>query len=191
MNALTPDSAPELFASVILGTAGFATPGVVTITGHDSVESWDDQQAKGETGASCVLNGKPLRKCQLSFYLAGDSDDADGSNDFTRWEEAEAMFEATTSGPTPIALPIYHPDLAERGWTEIVKDTIGGRQWDDRGGCTVQVVVKEYRPPAPKPAAKATVKPGAGSSPGAPEKPDPNAAAKQELAGLYDEAAAP
>jgi hypothetical protein len=67
---------------------------------------------------------------------------------------------------------------------------------DGRGGATVLVKFIEYRPPKPKPTAKAQPKPG-GTSAGARtgvttvERPDPNAAAKARLNELLAEARKP
>jgi hypothetical protein len=102
-----------------------------------------------------------------------------------------------TNGPTPIALPIYHPDLARNKFTEVVNGGVGGMRHDGKGGRLVQVTFQEHKPPKPKPSAKAKAKPAqtyantneGGRSPPAPE--DPNAAAKRELSGLVDEARKP
>ena len=108
------------------------------------------------------------------------------------------MIESTTNGPKPTALPIYHPDLARNGFTSVVKSSISGLQYDGRGGATVVVEFIEYRPPKPKPAAKAQPKPAepvtyanTNEGPRSPPPEDPNAAAKKELSGLVDQASAP
>ena len=66
-----------------------------------------------------------------------------------------------------------------------------GMVHDGKGGASVTVTFKEYRPAKPKasqkPGAKAAGKSsGAGAGPNA--KPDPNAKAKAELAALVDQA---
>ena len=191
MNGYTPTNFPDLYSSIILGNK--RSPGVVTLSGHDRNQNWDVQPAKGQDGESSQLNGRKLGEFQASFYLASDHDDDRGSNDFIDWDAFQALIESTTNGPTPVALPIYHPDLVRNGFTEVVNAGIGGLIWDDRGGCTVQVKFREHRPPKPKAPAKAKAKASSGTAkPGdPPAKPDPNADAKRELAGLVDEAKKP
>lgn len=193
LSAIHPYFFPELFESIWLGN--MKSPGVVTLSGHDRNENWDVQEAKGTEGASSVLGGRPLGEFQASFYLAGDEDDAEdvGSNDFDRWELFKQVVDSTVAGPAPMALPVFHPDLARNGFTEVVSAGVGGLIWDERGGATVLVKFREHKPPKPKPAKKSGSR-GTGASPGAakvPEKPDPNAAAKRELAGLVEEAKRP
>src|SRR5690606_22508548 len=90
------------------------------------------------------------------------------------------------------ALPIYHPDLARNHFTEVSVASIGGMIHDGVGGAIVIVDFIEYKPPKPKPVVKAAAKPGASSAaPIGPPKPDPNAAAKAELAALLEEARRP
>ncbi len=183
----------EEFSKIILGTA--FSPGVVTLSGHDRNQNWDIKAAKGQTGASTTLNGAPIGQFQASFYLAADSLDDDGLDDFDRWDDFQRLIESTTAGPKPIALPIYHPDLARNNFTEVVNGGIGGMIHDGRGGATVQVKFLEYKPAKPKAAAKASAKPGGkaaiGSNGAGQQKPDPNAAAKRELAALVAEAKKP
>lgn len=180
---------PEIFNSIVLG--GQVSPGKVTLSGHDRDQNWNVQQAKGQTGASSTLEAPPLGEFQASFELTSDSPYGE-EDDFTRWDAFQRLIESTTNGPTPIALPIYHPDLARNGYTEVVNRGIGGMVRDSRGGGVVQVKFGEHRPPKAKPAKKAAAKPAASSSGGAAQaKPDPNAAAKRELEGLLEEAKRP
>lgn len=184
-------------STIVLGTT--RSPGVVTLSGHDRIKNWDIQKAKGQTGASSALNGDDVGQFQGSFYLADDED-------FARWEDFQRLVESLTGGPTPIALSIYHPDLARNHFTEVTNGGVGGVTYDGRGGRTVVVKFLEYKPPRPKPTAKASAKASArsasaaGSStsggggqfgPPPPPKPDPNEDAKRELAELLDEARAP
>lgn len=175
---------------LLLGTT--PSPGKLTLSGHDRNEDWDIKAAKGQTGASSALNGRPIGQFTASFSLADD-------DDFAEWEDFQRLIESTTNGPRPVALPIYHPDLARNGFTEVVSGGVGGIVRDAKGGRTAQVKFLEYKPPKPKPAAKALAKPGgkpaasAGGEfgPPPPPKPDPNAAAKAELAELLTEARKP
>lgn len=170
---------------ILLGST--QSPGVVTLTGHDRNKDWDIKAAKGSTGASSSLNGDPIGSFQAEFYLADDEE-------FAAWESFQRLIESTTNGPTPVALPIYNPDLALNRFTEVVNGGIGGVLHDGRGGRTVQVKFNEHKPPKPKPSAKAKAKPAqtyANTDEGKRSPPDPNADAKRELAGLVDEARRP
>jgi hypothetical protein len=176
---------------IVLGTDGQRSPGVVELSGHDRVDKWDNQSAKGTAGSSSKLNGADIGSFTAKFKLRDDRIDPEGGNDFTRWDVFQRLIDSTVSGPTPVALPIYHPDLARNKYTEVVRASMGGMVHDGTGGATVTVKFQEYKPPKPKPAVKAKAKP---SAPGANEKgkaPDPNAAAKAELASLLAEAKKP
>lgn len=180
----------------ILGTV--LSPGTVKFTGHDRKEKWDIKDAKGQDGASTSLQGKPIGQFTATIYLADDG--AAGENDFDAWDSFQRLIESTTNGPKPVALNIYHPDLARNGFTSVVMSSISGLQYDGRGGATVVVEFIEYRPPKPKPASKAQPKSGGQAQTYAttdegrrqpPPPPDPNADAKRELASLVDQASAP
>jgi hypothetical protein len=169
------------------------SPGLLTLSGHDRVKNWDIQSAKGTTGASTKLNGDPIGRFKARFYLAHDNFNSTGINDFELWEDFQRKLEGLVNGPTPSAVPVYHPDLARNKFTEVTVASIGGMLHDGKGGATVEVEFIEYKPPKPKPAAGAKAKPGAsgGGGTGKPAKPDPNAAAKAELAALVAEAKKP
>jgi hypothetical protein len=176
-----------------LGTV--MSPGKCTITGHERVKAWDVKAAKGQTGASSSLNGDPIGQFQVVYELSPEPDD-DGLTDFDRWTDFQRLIESTTNGPKPTALPFYHPDTARNHFTEVSNAGVGGFVYDGKGGATVTVKYIEYKPPKPKPAAKAAAKPGGPGVNltgygGSTSKPDPNAAAKAELAGLLDQARKP
>lgn len=179
-----PYEISDLLSVIVLGT--LTSPGTVVLSGHDRVDNWDVQQAKGATGATTKLNGAPPAEFTATFTLAGDG--GDDSDDFERWEVFQRLCESTTNGVKPIALPIYHPDLARQRITKVSKASVGGMIHDGKGGSTVVVKFIEYKPAKPKPVVKAQAKPGAGD---APAKADPNAAAKAELARLVAQAKQP
>jgi hypothetical protein len=189
-----PSDNEDLYSSIVLGTA--RSPGTVTLTGHWRNKSWDVKEAKGQTGASSALNGDPIGSFEATFHLVDDGA-VDGPTDFDRWEDFQRLIESTTNGPVPVALPIYHPDLARQRYTEVVSGGVGPMLHDGRGGATVTVKFLEYRPPKPKPPAKAKPKPGAstsdenGTGTRIPEKPDPNAESKRRLAALLEKAREP
>jgi hypothetical protein len=183
-------------SSVVLGT--MRSPGVVTLRGHNREKTWDVKTAKGQVGASSSKQGDPIGEFTATFQLADDGDNGDGPGDFDVWEDFQRLLESIVDGPTPKALPIYHPDLARQHYTEVSVRSIGGMIHDSMGGATVEVKFIEYKPPKPKPAAKAQPKPYAQGNEGdigtgrrVSEREDPNAAAKRELAGLLDEARQP
>jgi hypothetical protein len=181
----------------VLGTK--LSPGVVKFTGHDRKNKWDIKDANEQAGASSSLQGQPIVPFTATIYLADDG--ATDDNDFDLWDDFQRLIESTTNGPKPVALPIYHPDLARNGFTSVVMSSISGLQYDGRGGATVVVEFLEYRPPRPKPSAKAQPKQGGSTAPtprivnGIPQRevppPDPNADAKKELASWVDQASAP
>jgi len=180
-------------STIVLGTT--RSPGVVTLSGHDRTKNWDIKPAKGSTGASTTLNGDPIGQFSATFYLVDDSTGDFDFNDFTDWDDFQRVIESTTSGPTPFALPIYHPDLARNRITEVTSAGVGGMVRDALGGASVTVKFLEYRPakkkrassPQGKNASAAANAKGAGK----PAPPDPNAAAKAELAALLVEARKP
>jgi len=188
MPGFSPYEFPELFDRILLGTVW--SPGVVRLSGHDRDKSWDNKQAKGQSGATTTLNGDPIGEFQATFELVDDYET--GIDEIAEWEEFQRLIESTTNGPAPVALPIYHPDLARNRYTEVTNASVGGMIHTSQGKAIVTVKFQEYRPPKPKPPAKPQAKPGGGGTvPGKPARPDPNAAAKAELAGLLEEAKKP
>jgi len=173
----------------IFGT--MRSPGRCVIAGHDIVKNWNSKPAKGSTGASDTLDGDNPRDFTITYSLADDAavEGADAVSEFDLWDKWQAYLETTVNGPKPFALPIYHPDLARVRITEATIKKIGGRVYDGKGGASHTVTFKEYKPPKKKKAATATGK-GANATAGNPAaaKPDPNAAAKAELAALVAQA---
>ena len=191
-----PYDSDDALSVIVLGTT--RSPGVVTLSGHDAPKKWDVKAAKGTTGASMTLGGDEPRKFSASFYLADDSNprdiDLDVVDQFAAWDAFQRLVESMTpKGGAPFALPIYHPDLARVGITEVTSAGVHGMTHDGRGGSTVVVDFIEYKPPKPKKTSGAGAKASSGVS-GSTSKParvDPNAAAKAELAGLLAKAREP
>ncbi len=181
---MNPWDDEELYRTLLVN-GDRRSPGVVTISGHDRENDWDVKKAKGQTGASSSLNGKPIGGFTTSFYLVNDV--AEGDDQFEEWETFQRYLETLTDGPQPKAVPVYHPDLARQKYTEASIKKIYGLTYDATGGGTAKVDWIEYKPPKPKPAKKATFP----DDPANPAKPDPNAAAKAELAALLAEAKQP
>jgi hypothetical protein len=187
----TPYQQGEALDKILLGT--FLSPGKATIQGNPRDKDWDNKKAKGTTGASTVLNGDPVGVFSVLFELYGSEDDGTGQTDFDRWDAFQRLIESTTNGPKPIALTIYHPDLAAAKITEVVNAGVGLPSYDKKGGKSYTVKFQEFKPPKPK--APAKPKGGtanyANTNEGKRSPPDPNAAAKQELARLTNLAKQP
>lgn len=177
--ALSPDA---LYNKLIVGTS--ISPGVCKPRGHDRARNWDVKEGKGQEGASSSYEGEPIGEFEVEFYLVYDP--YTGVDEIEEWDAFQRVLDSLTSGPAPIAVPIYHPDLARNHYTEISTATVGGMVHDGKGGATIVVKFIEYRPPKKKPPQSASAKTDT-------TKPDqdvydPNAAAKQELDELLDQA---
>jgi len=171
-----PIDDPELFDAITLG--GQRSPGTLTqITGHDRIVNWDVKTAKGQKGATTTLKDIPPAPFAVEIYLAT-------LEDFAAWDAFKEVIDSTVAGPTPKALDIYHPDLAEQGITSVVKAGTVGTKHDGKGGQTKIVRFQEYAPPQPK---TGTVSGSSTSSKREREENDPNAAANAELKRLTDE----
>jgi hypothetical protein len=189
---MRPTDDNEPIDTYVLGTT--RSPGTVVFSGHDRMKNWDVQKAKGTAGASSNLNGDDIGTFKATHYLVDDGSDDPGKGQFDRWEAFEKLIKSTTDGGKPSALPIYHPDLARNGFTEVSNGGVSGMVHDGKGGATVVVTYIEFKPPKPKPAAKAKAKPPASyanTDEGKRSPPDPNAAAKAQLAALVAEAKKP
>lgn len=168
MPSANPIENPELFDSILLGNV--ASPGVVTLSGHDRKVNWDVKKGSGQAGATTTLKDIPPIEFTATFYLAD-------LEEIAAWQEFRELIDSTVSGKTPKALEIFHPDLSVNNITSVVKASMGGVVHDKKGGQTIVVKFQEYAPPKKK----------GGSPNGSTAKPktvDPNQAAKDELARL-------
>lgn len=147
----SPNQHPQLYRSIRLG--GVRSPGVVTLSGHDRNQDWEIKAAKGQEGASTTRNGEAIAQFTATFLLSDLTTDG-GPDDLEQWEAFQKVIEGTTSGKTPLALPIEHPDLARNRITQVVNAGVGGMVHDGKGGATVTVKFIEYRPPKKKPVGK-------------------------------------
>ena len=177
---------PEEYRYIV--TAGVRSPGVVTLSGHDRAVKWDTKPAPGQVGATNSFTGIGLGEFTALFELAT-------ADELDAWADYQQLLKSTFSGPTPKALPIYHPDLAENDFTEVVVKSLGGKTYTVDLMCRVRVVFVEFRPSRDKRVSKATAQSRPNrtvSQPGgASEDNDPNAAARAELASLVEQANAP
>lgn len=184
-----PDDNPELYDHILLG--GVQSPGIVTLSGHDRDQKWDVADPQGQTGASSKYGGEKIAGFTATFYLCKDL--YLGVDDFADWESFQHLIESTFRGSKPVALEVYHPDLALNRINKVCGAKVGGLVQDNKGGATVAVNFIEYRPPKKKTVksaspGNATHKIGKSDNSSAT---DPNAAAKAELAKLVAEVAAP
>jgi hypothetical protein len=155
----------ELYNTIELD--GVESPGVVKLSGHDREIDWDVKIGAGTTGGTTTMKAQKLADFTASFFLA----DLD---DFNDWPAFQTALESSVKGKGK-GLDVYHPDLARNGIKSVVLKKIGGVIHDGKGGQTIAVQLLEYRPPQP-----AKVTPAGSAKKG----PDPDAAAKAELAAL-------
>ena len=174
MTAPNPIDNESLYNSVIL--AGVASPGKVTLSGHDRRTNWDVKAGPNLDGATVTRKDTKPIEFTATFYLVYDK--AQDVNDLDGWPPFQAAIESSVSGPTPKALDIYHPDLASNGIRSVVKATIGGVQHDGKGGQTIVVKFQEYKPPKIRSGSPTGSKSSTSSAN------DPNAAAQAQLAAL-------
>jgi len=169
-----PVDNPDLYDVIVLG--GKRSPGVVTLSGHDSKVSWDIKKGPGLAGASMTRKAEDPAEFTATFYIV--KDDTLDVDEFAEWDAFQDHINSTVSGKTPKAYDVYHPDLARQNIKQVVKASIGGMTHDGKGGATVVVKFTEYKRP----------KPAAGSPrPKKKAEADPDAALKAELAALTEQ----
>lgn len=166
----------DLYDSLELG--GVRSPGKLTLSGHNDVNKWDIKSGSGQKGATMTLKARDPATFLATFYLVRDT--AIGVDDFADWDAFLEVVNSTTSGATPKALDVYHPDLEEVGIRSVVKAEVIGSVHDGKGGVTKSVKFTEYLPPKKKGGTPSGSKSSA-------KAPDPNQAAKDELAKLTAE----
>lgn len=165
-----PINDEELFDHIELG--GVTSPGVVKLSGHDSVIEWDVKVGAGQVGATTTLRTATPVEFTATFFLAD-------LEDIAAWPAFRDLINSTITGKGK-ALDVYHPDLAANGIKSVVKKSVGGVIHDGKGGQTIVVKLLEYKPPKPvalTPLGSAKTKPD----------PDPDAAAKAQIAALTNQ----
>jgi hypothetical protein len=180
---MNPFLNPEAYDTITI--AGVRSPGKVTLSGHKRSEKWDVKDGDGQDGASTTRKGKTPSKFTATFELIYDP--TIGQDDFESWDGFLKILRKPIANGSPIALDIYHPDLAELDIKAVVVEGIGGKSYEGNGKGKVTVDFLEYSPPKPK-KAKSTAGSKGGSSGGQTAANDPNAGAKQELANLLNQA---
>ena len=131
----------ELYNVITLG--GQVSPGLVTLSGHNRVVNWDPRLGPFMNGSTVAFKNIPLIQFTATFFLS--KNPADGTDDFTPWESFAQLIRSSGGHP-PVALSIYHPDLAENHISSVVMAEMGGFVYDGQGGATVAVKFQEYRP---------------------------------------------
>lgn len=171
----------DYYRVIILGN--LISPGVVFLSGHNRYKNWEIQKSRGSDGAVTLRGPDPPGQFEARFELS--DEDPLPTGDLARWELFRALIESTVATPVPIALPIYHPDLAANGFTEVTSGGIGGAIHSGRGKVIYPVKFIEYKPPKPK-----LIRPPAPAGGGGGGGADPLAAKKAELAALIAESEA-
>lgn len=188
----------EELDTLLLGTE--RTPGKVTLSGHDRVDKWDVKQSDGSSGASVTHKGEEAQGFTATFALVQGEANGQAIDEIADFDaRIMPLLNGLTGGKNPIALDIYHPDLARNRIGSVVKAKVGGLVRDGKGGATIAVGFQEYFPPKPKTGSPTGSKSKASGSAASGERtgttvvsaPDPNAEAKAELAALVAEANAP
>lgn len=122
------------------------SPGVVTVKGHDRTFKWDVKSAPYQIGATTHYRGQDPASLTLTFYLV--RDDSLGIDQISDWDtNFEPVLWKSVQGKTPKAMILYHPDIASRAIGSVVVAKIGGKEWDGKGGCKIELGLLEYKPP--------------------------------------------
>jgi hypothetical protein len=144
----------ETWSKIIV--AGIPSPGVLkSLTGHERAIGWDIQNAKGQDGGTSSRTGEPLGKFVATFYLVDEVDET-GLSDFDRWDDFQRLLESSICYDEPVALDVYHPDLARNYFSAIVLRKMGEMIPDGKGGATISVELGEHRPKQTKPSGSAS-----------------------------------
>jgi hypothetical protein len=174
---VNPHDNEDLYRSIVVG--GKTSPGIVTLSGHDNRHNWDTKTMKEQDGAESTYLGSPVCQFEARFKLVVDYHT--GVDQFALWDEFQRVLEKLNSGNKPLAVSIYHPDLARLRITEVQLASIGGMTHDDKGDGYVSVKFLEHRHPKKKAATTAKVVPNATFKP---VDNGPNAAREKELRDL-------
>lgn len=144
---IDPFNGEDVWNKIVV--AGIESPGVVRLSGHDRKIAWDIKEGTGQDGATTSRKGKPIGEFDAEFELSNDPTSPD-SNDFDDWDSFQALLETSVSGKDPVALDIYHPDLARNHFSSVVLGSIGAMSLDGKGGGKIKVHFLEYNPPKKK-----------------------------------------
>lgn len=180
---MNPFEFPELYDHIHIG--GQRSPGVCKLSGFKRPVNWDVKPGGGQDGASTSRKGKSPAAGTVTMYLV---DEHGQLSEQDEWQVFALYLQGLQD--KGIAIDVYHPDLMTLKITSCVVTEVGMVTHDGKGGASVSFSLLEYFPPKPQPVKKPTSK-SSGTKPGQPEKPDPNAQYKAELAELLKQADAP
>lgn len=194
----SPTSHPDLYDTYKLG--GVRSPGIVTLRGLKKTTKWEVKDAEGQDGASTSRKGRSPIAFSAVHQLALDPET--GHDDFADWDRFLPLLERASGDQEEVtAYDFQHPDAQRLKISSVVVTSIGGLDHDGTGGATVEVGFLQYAEPKKKtvagPSGSKSTSGGTGGaidgdgSPAPPEPPDPNAAAKEQLAKLLEEAQKP
>ena len=147
MSGWNPIDNPQDY--VMLG--GQRTPGIATITGFRRPRRWDVRSSDGMAGANLVYRGQPLMTGKLIILLTS-------TEDFRAWESFRTVLAPLPPVPATATdaifvrqrgkfLDISHPQLDELNIHRVVVEEDGQLEQTDDGQWTVEISLKEHRPP--------------------------------------------
>lgn len=152
--------------------AGQQNPGIAKVT-LSKKHDWTKKKSKGATGGTLTYTGDSLVEFSVEYYLWETADfDAwpgwaamqrktlkvSGSNGSSGAlvtsgvvTNLGAVTAGISTGPTtqPVAMDVYHPDLAEINVLRCVVEEEGGPVNDGKGGRRYTWKYVEYNPPKP------------------------------------------
>lgn len=195
---------PEAFDYIFI--AGQQNPGLCKVT-HSKKHDWDKKKAGGSTGATLTFKGSNVVEFQVEYFLWLPAH-------FDAWPAWAAMQRKSlkipaTGGPQtgnlrvanapvtiakpattqPVALDVYHPDLAEINVLRCIVEEEGGKQPDGKGGAKYVWKYAEYNPPKPAGGTASGSKDAMGN-PGKAVEPTAVTTADKMIAALLKKAAA-
>lgn len=190
-SGLTPGTAPpsgpnyvteaDLFNVIFI--AGVQNPGIAKIT-HSKKHDWDKKKSKGSSGGTLTFTGSSVVEFQVEYYLwLPEHFDAwpawaamqrkslkipavvSGQSGNIRQANATAIT-ITPATTQPVALDVYHPDLAEINVLRCIVEEEGGKVPDGKGGAKYTWKYAEYSPPKPAGGTANASKDAMGGNPG-------------------------
>lgn len=201
----------DLFNFIFI--AGTQNPGIAKVT-HSKKHDWDKRKSPGSTGGTLTFRGSNVVEFQVEYYLwlpehfdawpgwaamqrkslkiqaSGGTSGALVTAGVTIGGVAVTGGVATPATTQPVALDVYHPDLAEINVLRCIVEEEGGKQPDGKGGAKYVWKYAEYNPPKPAGGTASGSKDGMGGNPGKAAEPTAQTVADKMLAALLAKAKA-
>lgn len=195
----------DLFNFIFI--AGTQNPGFAKVT-HSKKHDWDKKKSKGSSGGTLTFTGSNVVEFQVEYYLwlpehfdawpgwaamqrKSLKIPASGGPQTGNIRQANAPVTVATSATTqPVALDVYHPDLAEINVLRCIVEEEGGKQPDGKGGAKYVWKYAEYNPPKPAGGTASGSKDGMGGNPGKAAEPTAQTTAEKMIAALLAKAKA-